>query len=106
MDALFEKNLLENRDAVSELCRKLEVKSLRVFGSATGNIPLKTSSDLDFVVAFFNGTTAGIADRFLSLAEELESVFRRRVDLLTERSLRNPVLRDTIQKESLPIFEA
>jgi predicted nucleotidyltransferase len=96
----------ENQEELAGLCKKLGVARLRLFGSATKKRPLKKSSDLDFVVAFSNDSAAGISDRFLELGEQLELLFRRKVDLLTERSLRNPFLRQAIERQSQVIYEA
>lgn len=88
------------------LCRKLDVKRLRIFGSAVSGGFADKSSDLDFIVDFYNDSASGIADRFLTLAEELEFMFQRRVDLLTERSVRNPIFRQSIESAGQTVYES
>lgn len=88
------------------LCQKLDVKRLRVFGSAVEGGFTAKSSDLDLIVDFYNDTEVGIADRFLNLAEGLESLFQRRVDLLTERAVRNPIFRESIEAAGQTVYES
>jgi len=83
--------------ALIELCRRYGVERLYLFGSAVSG-PLEPSSDLDFLVEMADRQpTAAYARRYLGLAEELERLFARRVDLVTEQAVRNPYLRREIQ---------
>lgn len=81
------------RPELTELCRRYGVERLYLFGSAaTGRF--KASSDLDFVVEMADRQPTGsYADRYFGLAEELERLFGRDVDLITEESVRNPYFR-------------
>ena len=81
---------------VAEICRRHGVERLEAFGSVMREDFNPASSDLDFIVRFALPHGRGYADRYLSLAEALESLFGRPVDILTERSLRNPILKQTI----------
>ena len=47
----------------------------------------------------------GVADRFLGLAEILEQIFSRPVDLLTENMIRNPVLREEVNRDRTLIYD-
>ena len=79
----------------AELSR-LGVQRLGVFGSAVRN-ELRPESDLDFLVEFRAGEKS--YDHFFELAEMLERIFRRKVDLLTVESV-SPVLRQRIFTEA------
>jgi predicted nucleotidyltransferase len=105
MNSLIQQQLQANRQALETICQRLDVRRLRVFGSAVGDSFIAKSSDLDLIVDFYNDSAAGIADRFLTLAEELESLFQRRVDLLTERSVRNPIFRASIEEAGQTVYE-
>ena len=63
-------------------------------------------SDLDFVVAFDELPPADYSDAFFLLKEGLEALFLRPVDLLTERSLRNPYLRKRVDAERVAVYGA
>ncbi len=83
--------------ALSDLCRRYGVRRLYLFGSAASG-RLQPLSDLDFLVEMEDRQpNAAYAQRYLSLAEELEHLFARRVDLLTEQAVRNPYLRREIE---------
>lgn len=46
------------------------------------------------------------ADRFLGLAEGLERLFNRHVDLVTEESLRNPRFKAEVESTKRAVYEA
>jgi hypothetical protein len=86
-----------HRAALSDLCRRYGVERLYLFGSGAAE-RLGSSSDLDFLVEMADRQPSGAyAHRYLDFAEELERLFARRVDLLTEQAVRNPYLRREIQ---------
>jgi predicted nucleotidyltransferase len=90
--------LVEKRlAALSELCQRYGVKRLYLFGSAASD-RLQPSSDLDFLVEMADRQPdAAYARRYLDFAEELENLFNRRIDLVTEQAVRNPYLHREIQ---------
>lgn len=94
----------EHRSDLAEVCQRYDVQRLEVFGSATTSRFIPSSSDLDFIVSFAN-PASGCADRYLALAEALEAMFSRPVDLLTERSIRNPVFRQAVNESRQLVYE-
>lgn len=82
---------VEHRRAdIAALCRRLGVRRLSLFGSATGECFNEATSDLDFVVEFNNGPGFDYFDAYFSLKEGLEALFDRPVDLVTQSSIKNP----------------
>jgi uncharacterized protein len=80
--------IVEDRRAeVVVLCEKYGVKRLDLFGSAAGDGFDPEASDLDFVVSFEKRDPPKLFDRYFGLVEDLEALFGRRVDLVTEGSL-------------------
>jgi predicted nucleotidyltransferase len=93
-----------NRDQVAALCDRYGVSRLDLFGSAvTGDF--SETSDLDFVASFADADQPGYADRYLDFAEALEGLFGRRVDLLTERAIRNPDFRWEIESTRWVVYD-
>lgn len=89
--------LIESRRAqINEICRRYRVERLELFGSAVSGKFDKTSSDLDFIVLFTDAESPGIARRFFGLAEALEQLLERSVDLITDRPFRNPYFAKTV----------
>jgi len=75
---------------------RLGVSRLGLFGSAARN-ETTPESDLDFLVEFRPGEKN--YDRFFELAELLELLFGRKVDLLTVESV-SPILKKRILQEA------
>lgn len=71
----------------AELSQKYGVKTLALFGSFLKGKE-QQASDLDFLVSFEHSTF----DNYMGLKEYLERLFKRKVDLVTESSLK-PALR-------------
>lgn len=74
---------------IEALCRKYRIARLDLFGSATTGKFDPATSDLDFLVDL-GEYDASVADRYLNLADDLEELFDREVDLTTTRSLKSP----------------
>ena len=96
MNPVLRAELESKSGAIAQLCEKYGVASLDLFGSGTTNEWRPVDSDLDFVVTFRAGPPAGLADRYLGLALDLEALFGRCVDLITPASIRNPYFRERI----------
>lgn len=76
-------------EAIRSACERYGVERLRVFGSVvTGQFDPLTS-DVDFLVTFKPGR-ANVFDDYFELKFELERIVGRAVDLVMERSLKNP----------------
>lgn len=88
-----------------ELCQKYGVRRLDVFGSATTAAFDGASSDLDFIVVFDDEVFGTLADRYFELAEGLEALLQRPVDLLTERSIRNPVFQQAVERTRQRVYD-
>ena len=94
----------QHRSELDRLCRESRVRRLDLFGSAaSGNFDSATS-DLDFIATFAD-TGSGYANRYLAFAESLEAMFGRRVDLLTERMIKNPIFRRSVERTRECIYE-
>ena len=98
--------LEQHREALTALCRAFRVQRLDVFGSAASEDFDPVTSDLDFVVAFADKAPGAYADRYLGFAEALEMLFQRRVDLVTERSIRNPYFRHSVEATRQSVYDA
>ena len=86
------------------LCRSLSVKRLELVGSATREDFRPDSSDIDVLIEF-EGNHA-LFDRYFDLKSGLERIFGRKVDVIQVGSIRNPYLRETLEHDRVPIYEA
>ena len=96
--------LESKRTDLVALCRKYGVSRLELFGSGVTEGWQPGESDLDFVVAFRSDPHRSLADRYLGLAEELEALFGRSVDVLTDRAIRNPYFRANVDATRVPVY--
>jgi hypothetical protein len=95
----------EKKDDLAALCRRFNVERLELFGSAATGSFQSASSDLDFIVRFAALSGGSYLDRYLDFAESLEELFQRRVDLLTERAIRNPYFRRNVEATRQAVYE-
>jgi predicted nucleotidyltransferase len=101
--AILEKNLARMEDA----CRRYGVTRLSAFGSAARGDDRSGKSDVDLIAEFGPSPDGrGLADRYLDFAEAAEQVLGRKVDLLTENSIRNPVFRLQVEADRKVLYEA
>lgn len=88
--------LIEHRQAIEALCREYGVERLEVFGSAADGRFDPECSDLDFIVRLARDAApdkGSLGRRFVGLAEALERVLGRPVDLMSDQPIANPYLR-------------
>ena len=95
----------QNRDALARLCRQYRVERLELFGSAAKGSFQPGSSDVDFLVTFADARPGTYADRYLGLLLALEQLFEREIDLVTERSIRNPYFRRAVEATRQLVYD-
>lgn len=92
---------------ISEICRKLKVRRLEVFGSAAQGDFNPRKSDIDFLVEFDDpDSPPGLLCRYLTLAEELEQTLEKKVDLITPQSIRNPYFQKAVDTSRQSVYAA
>lgn len=96
--------VIKNIDAVKDLCKKHKVRQLFAFGSVlTSNF--KKTSDIDLIVDFQDVDLYSYADNYFDLKDSLEKLFKREVDLLEDKAIKNPYLRQSIESSKQLIYE-
>jgi len=81
------------------------VKRFYLFGSVLTPHFDTTMSDIDVLVETENIPPEEKGEQLMTLWEELEKLFARKVDLLTENSLRNPYLAQEIRQTRKLIYD-
>ncbi len=97
--------ILDNIESIKALCLRYNVKSLYAFGSVCTE-KFNDNSDIDLLISFYPMDYGDYADSYFELAEKLEDVFQRPVDLVTDKSLGNPYFIESINQTKTPIYEA
>jgi len=92
------------KPAIKKLCTRLGVKRLDIFGSAATD-RFDEQSDVD-VLVLFDPADGGLFDRYFDLKEGLESILKRKVDLVTEPSVKNPYFKQQIERTRTNVYAA
>jgi predicted nucleotidyltransferase len=100
--------LIESRRVeIQNLCGRLGVRRLDVFGSAVGDAFDVGTSDVDVLVEFDD--SQGGFDYFgsyFSLKEGLERLLGRAVDVVSATSIRNPYFREQVMRTRQLLYAA
>ena len=97
-------NIVERNIAtVSDLCKQHKVKNMYLFGSILTN-KFSPESDIDLLVNFGDVNLYHYFDNYMELKDGLEQLFNRPVDLLEEQTVKNPVLRRSIEQNKKLIY--
>lgn len=89
---------------VIRLFIKHKVKDASVFGSVLDK-NFNKESDIDFVVNLKEGIDPAEAGGHLwDLQDELEILLQRQIDIITERSLKNPYFIDEVNSTKVRIY--
>lgn len=93
----------QNIEIIRDLCSKHKVSRLFVFGSVLTK-KFKKSSDIDLLVDFKDVDLYSYADNYFNLKDALEDIFKRNVDLLEDKAIKNPYLRQSIDSSKQLIY--
>lgn len=97
--------IADNLDAIAAICRTFRIQKLDLFGSAaTGDFD-PASSDIDFIVDL-GGYDEDVIERYFGLIWDLEALFGRRVEVITEAQITNPYFREAVEEQRTPVYEA
>jgi predicted nucleotidyltransferase len=91
---------------IKTLCEKYSVANLYVFGSVLTD-SFNADSDIDFLISFSDALTPEeYTDNYFNFHIEVENLFNKRIDLITEKSLQNPYLIQSINENKELIYNA
>jgi len=93
----------QNIKSISELCQLHKVDRLFVFGSILSD-KFHAESDIDFLVKFGDIDLYYYFDNYMEFKESLENLLQRPVDLVEEQTIKNPVLKKSIDKNKKLIY--
>jgi len=97
-------NIEKVKPEIEQLCRRLPVRRLGLFGSAVSR-DFSSASDVDVLVVFDSGENIDLFDTYFVLKEQLEGIFERDVDLLVDKKFKNLVLRESIDRTRVVVYE-
>lgn len=87
------------------LCRRNKVRTLYVFGSVLTD-EFTERSDIDLIVEIDSDDPLEYADNYFNLKFALEEIFKRQIDLLENKAIKNQYLREIIDKSKSLLYAA
>jgi predicted nucleotidyltransferase len=93
----------QNIDSITSLCKSHKVDKLYAFGSILTD-KFGEHSDIDLLVSFGNIALLDYADNYFELKFSLENIFKRPVDLVEEKAIRNPYFKKTVEQKRKLIY--
>jgi predicted nucleotidyltransferase len=104
---MFPMDLIEQHTAeLQELCRRYQVKTLELFGSAADGTWESQRSDLDFLVEFLPEAAGRIFSGYFDLKDALEDLFGHKVDLVMPGAIRNPYFLRAVNRQRRLLYAA
>jgi len=88
---------------IKNLCAQHSVRSLFAFGSVT-NDSFNADSDIDLLVDIEAQDPFDYTDHYFELKFELEQILQREIDLLEQKAIRNPFLKQEIDRTKVLVY--
>jgi len=85
------------------LCKENKVKDLFVFGSVL-TLQFNENSDIDLIVDIDSSDPIDYADHYFDLKFSLEDLLGRPIDLLENKAIKNPFLRQQIDQTKALVY--
>jgi predicted nucleotidyltransferase len=92
-------------EQITALCRMHKVRSLHAFGSVVKG-GLKPESDIDLLLDLPLEDPEAFNEHYWALDQALSDLFRRPVDLISKRALRNRYFIQELDRTKMPLYEA
>ncbi|MDD5571169.1 MAG: nucleotidyltransferase domain-containing protein [Bacteroidales bacterium] len=93
------------KDDINKLCFENKVKYLYVFGSVlTDNF--NDNSDIDLVVDIKSKDPLDYANNYFNLKFSLQDLLKRHIDLLENKAIKNPYIRENIDRSKTLLYGA
>lgn len=93
----------ELKATLPAICKQYQIAYVDVYGSTATNNQTE-NSDIDLVIEFEEPRDRNTSKRFFGFLHALEDHYHRKIDLLTEKSLKNPYFVREISKNRTRIY--
>ena len=98
--------ITDNQERIIELCKTHHVRRLSAFGSAVRDDFEPGRSDVDLLVEFEPLGEMEYAPNYFSLLQAFDDLFGLEVDLVTDKAVKNPYLRSSIDADKVALYAA
>ena len=86
---------------LEKICKEFALQQLALIGSAARD-DFSPESDIDVLVTFQGDDK--LFDRYFGLKTKLETLFKRKIDIIEERAIRNPFFKKAIEKDRVNVY--
>jgi predicted nucleotidyltransferase len=90
---------------INKLCLENKVRYLYVFGSVLTD-SFNDKSDIDLVVDIYSNDPLDYANNYFNLKFSLQDLLNRKIDLLENKAIKNPYIRENIDRSKTLIYGA
>lgn len=91
------------REELNKVCSAFKVDELYVFGSILTK-KFNARSDIDFIVSIHSNDPIEYAENYFDLKFELEKLFKRKVDLLEQKALKNKTFENLVNQKKILVY--
>jgi predicted nucleotidyltransferase len=96
-----------HRPEIAELCRRFNIQRLDVFGSAARVADFDPArSDVDLLITYDPTSRPPDLTAYFDLSEQLSALLGYPVDLVMAGAVRNPIVRNDIDRWKQPLYAA
>ena len=92
-----------NISKIKAICDRQKIKSLFAFGSVCTD-KFNENSDIDLLVSFEPMDYGEYTDNYFQTVDSFEKIFQRKVDLLTDKSLKNPYFIQSVNQTKTLLY--
>jgi predicted nucleotidyltransferase len=89
--------------SLKNICQQNKVRTLYVFGSVLTD-RFNDKSDIDLVVDIDSTDPFEYADNYFNLKFALQDLLKRPIDLLENKAIKNPIIRNNIDSSKFLIY--
>ena len=101
---IIEELINKDKNTFYKLCKDHNVKSLFAFGSSVTDKFDFDKSDIDLMVEIEEPDPIEKGEKIMSFWDKMEEFFKRKVDLISNPTIRNPFLRQSIDNSKVLIY--
>lgn len=94
---------MKYRKELNAACVTYLVDELYAFGSILTN-KFNAQSDIDFIVSIQSEDPIEYAENYFNLKFELEKIFKRKIDLLEQKAIRNKTFENLVNQKKMLVY--
>ena len=91
------------RKELDKACITYKVDELNAFGSILTE-KFNSERDIDFIVSIISNDPIEYAENYFELKFELERIFKRKINLLEQKAIRNKTFENLFNKNKLLVY--